>query len=83
MNGDRTTEGTLISEEISVTLFWAVECKSSLIDYRLYFRADNESENSNFETWRQLNIPADSSSAFLHTKSFTLKGLKKFTIYKV
>jgi hypothetical protein len=88
VNGDRTTEGTLIEEEISVTLFWAVECKSPLIDYRLHFRADirNEITSKNEDRtppWTELTIPADqSSTAFLHTKTFTLRGLKPSTIYE-
>lgn len=83
------TEGTQIQEEITVTLFWKVECKSSLIDYHLHFRPDIRNEISSFPengtpSWTVLTIPADQSTAsFLHTKTFPLRGLQPSTIYEV
>ncbi|ODN01286.1 Hemicentin-1 [Orchesella cincta] len=86
--GDGKAEGTQIKEEISVTLFWAVECYSSLIDYRLHFRPDKKNEINSFNEdrtppWKEMTIPADQSTAsFLHTKTYTLRGLEPSTIYE-
>jgi len=86
--GEGKAEGTQIKEEISVTLFWAVECYSSLINYHLHFRPDKKNEINSFNEdrtppWTELTIPADQSSAsFLHTKTFTLRGLLPSTIYE-
>ncbi|XP_021945197.1 protein amalgam isoform X1 [Folsomia candida] len=74
---------------IQVTLYWAVECYSSLIEYKLFFRpatippADDLSDES---ALIKLAIPADKFSdtgeSFLHTKSFTLRGLNRSSIYQ-
>jgi len=78
----------LTIDEIQVTLYWAVECYSSLIDYRLFFRAAPIPQVNSFNedkspAWTELTIPADQSSgSFLHSKSFTLRGLKNSTIYE-
>jgi hypothetical protein len=74
---------------IEVTLYWAVECYSSVIDYKLYFRPaiipSPQNEDSQ-PAWIQLTIPADKlldpAASFLHTKSFTIRGLNVSSIYE-
>jgi len=73
-----------------VILSWAVECYSSLIDYRLFFKqaAFNSTESGTLvipsrPKWKELTIPADWSTSFYHTKAFTLSGLDNATVYEV
>lgn len=63
----------------SYTLIWEVDSYSPIIEYNLLFRKQSD-ENSE---WVKLIIPADGHSPGpLHSKSYTLTGLERSTVYQ-
>ena len=62
----------------SFTLIWEAESFSPIFEYKILFRKENNLP------WISFIIPADSlSSVPLHTKSYTLNGLDRLSLYEV
>lgn len=65
----------------SYTLIWEVDSYSPIIEYNLFFREFNENGDSG--EYKKLTVPADGHSPGpLHSKSYTLAGLKRASIYE-
>lgn len=65
----------------SYTLIWTVDSYSPIIEYNLLFREFEE--NGDSRDWIKFIIPADGHSPGpLHSKSYTLTGLKQATVYQ-
>lgn len=66
----------------SFTLVWEVDSYSPIIEYNLLFRPYQVALQSKRGEWTKLTIPAEHSTGPMHSKSYTLTGLKENTVYE-
>lgn len=64
------------------TLVWEVDSYSPIIEYNLWFRPYKPYNIPSKMDWIKLTIPAEHSSGPMHSKAYTLTGLKERTVYE-
>lgn len=66
----------------SFTLVWEVDSYSSIIEYNLWFRPFQVYKIFKKTDWTKLTIPAEHSSGPMHSKAYSITGLKENTVYE-
>lgn len=66
----------------SYTLIWEVDSYTPVIEYNLWFRQYRARSGLGKPEWTKLTVPADHTTGFVFSKSYTIRGLKEKTIYE-
>lgn len=72
-----------INTKNSHKLIWEVDSYTPIIEYKLWFRPYRPQNDMRNKDWNTLTIPAEHSTGPVHSKTYTIKGLKEKTIYEV
>lgn len=66
----------------SYTLIWEVDSYTPVIEYNLWFRQYRARSGLGKPEWTKLTVPAEHTTGFVFSKSYTIRGLKEKTIYE-
>ncbi|KAF5291192.1 hypothetical protein FQA39_LY14434 [Lamprigera yunnana] len=72
-----------IDKKSSYKLVWEADSYPSIIEYKLWFRPYRPRNDVRNSDWNILTIPAEATTGPVHSKSYTIKGLKESTVYEV
>ncbi|KAF5306154.1 hypothetical protein FQR65_LT07430 [Abscondita terminalis] len=71
-----------IDTKSSYKLVWEADSYPPIIEYKLWFRPYRPRNDIRNSDWNILTIPAETSTGPVHSKSYTIKGLKERTVYE-
>ncbi|KAF2896232.1 hypothetical protein ILUMI_09943, partial [Ignelater luminosus] len=78
----KQTDQKNIDTRNSYKLIWEVDSYAPIIEYKLWFRKYRPRNDVRNTDWNTLTIPAEHSTGPVHSKSYTIKGLREKTVYE-